>query len=435
MPLIQQPTIPGLPLPQLPPGLAPPAAAPTAVAPPIPPIATPGVPTGGLDAFLQQIANPTGSSQFLLDLGAKLLQPRAPGTGAAGAIAQAGSQAVGGLSERQAAAGQTAFQRQLGESRLATEKAQRGQIEAETAAKVRETESADLQDELTKAVTAQKKALAKKGTTGKIASKVQEAQNLGAVLFTNHGPDSANPKFANINEAVEAAYRFFTPVGKDPDAWYATAVASFQEQNSLVLNPDEMAAGVAAIGKVRDDWKAKGVQSVVEQKPAAPAAPAATASVDIGAPPEIKQLIDQQVQGVDITPEQVTTLSTWLIQQYPDLKERQAAYTKALGQDTTAATTKPVAKEEPVKPVKKGGKDTPKATRKEAKAARLRDIESRRAAAVEKIEATRQATSELKDEVRDMTKTEIISWLEKNREFLTPAQKRRVTALIRKKGK
>lgn len=413
MPYQYQNQIPGLPAAIAPQGL--PAGAAVPQLPSIPQVAPAAPQASALDQFLGNISNPAGNSQFLLDLGARLLQPRAKGSSPLGAIASAGSQAVGGLTARKAAAGKGALDTQLAQSRLATEELQRTKLGTDITGAEQAQKAAiagqPLQDRLTESTIA--KNLREAKASGTTAATVQQAEAYGKVLFAN------NPeKYGTLDKATEDAYKQFQPVGKDPDAWYASALAKYDAEAALSgANPKQIAAHKEELGRIRDAWK-YGPE---------------------GAPkPEMSEAVKLSLKGlkagVQPGPEEIQAI----VQHFKSISgsdaEARQLFKDAIGEGGNAQATTPAVSEQAVQEslvsFPEETPDYPPSTKAEQKRSQIKEKKAAKQANAEEI---RKLVLELNNKVPAMTATEAQVFLDKNEGKLTPAQVRRIKAII--KGK
>lgn len=456
MPYQYQNQIPGLPAAIAPQGL--PAGASAPQLPVVPQVAPAAPQVSALDQFLGNLANPTGNSQFLLDLGARLLQPRAKGSSQLGTIVNAGNQAVQGLTGRRAASAKVAVDSQLTASRLATEDLQRKKLGVDIAGgeakQVADIAGQPLQDELTRSKIAKNKQQASKLSTGKNSSVVQAANAYGQVKFNLYGPGSAKQRFDTLDQAVEEAYKEQQPVGKDPDAWYAQAVAKYMSEAPVSgASPEEQKRVLAGFDKIRDTWKyGEGGKPTAASAEVPPAVQAGLQKFKTGIDPDIseKTAIVEYYNKIASTPEEAYAMyqkarggqqqapATTPSPQGQAEAEAEAPQVDTAQQELAAAIAeREAADQKDAEIIALGGKPPPRAKNDKVavKRAEIKAKKAEKEAAKEKQKAEiAQAVEDLNYKVPVMTATEARVFLLKHEKTLTPPMVRRIKQIIKQKA-
>lgn len=160
--------------------------------------------------FMDNLADPEGPALPLLNMGAKLLQPRMSGTTQAGVIGEAGADFANMVAGRRAQQKEGELKEREIASREQLAEAQAGKAEAETAATERDTESADIMDDLAKARA--ELARAQAGATGKGGSEREVIFNTTANALFRSYPD----KYKTLDEAKVALRQFEITKGDTP---------------------------------------------------------------------------------------------------------------------------------------------------------------------------------------------------------------------------
>lgn len=177
-----------------------------------------GAPTGDLEEnkskwlqFMDALADPNGPAMPLLAMGAKLLQPRFSGTTQAGRIGEGLMDFAGTMAQQRSAAKQAGLkerevsaQEKLAEAEVAKSGAQTQQIE-------RETESADVMDDLAKARA--ELARAQAGAQNAGDAKTVIFDTTAKALFNSY-PD----KYKTLDEAKVALRTFEITKGNTNEA-------------------------------------------------------------------------------------------------------------------------------------------------------------------------------------------------------------------------
>lgn len=187
------------------------------------------------DVFLDELTKP-GAANFLLNLGARLMQPRPIGQTQGGAIGQAALGAVNNLAQQKAAQRKGQLEEALLGAKVGLIGAQKGQLEAETSL-------TGTKKERLEADTKRLLALAKKygmeaakekmvAAGAKVPKELSLAEQMGKLLYQNY-PD----RFKDANEANLKALEFVVRKGKDP-------------MTELLINYVKMAAGIAEPGDI-----------------------------------------------------------------------------------------------------------------------------------------------------------------------------------------
>ena len=196
----------------------------------------------GFDKFISNLADPTGNSQFLLNLGAKLLAPRPEDESSAGFISRGLAESVGQLGKsRQGARKEAILTDNL---KSGTEKNR-----AETAGLTRATASADSREDLLKARAEKLRADAKAAliSTAKLpAAKVQEVNQMAKALRGTGGAYYAGPD--GESRAVIDAQRIVSGGESAGLEWLAEAERGIRE--SLVIPAKEKQAAIIAVRNI-----------------------------------------------------------------------------------------------------------------------------------------------------------------------------------------
>ena len=381
---------------------------------PAPSMPAPATPPAN-PSFMGVMTDPTSTSRFLFDLGARLAQPIQPGQTRAGHVLAAGSQELGKLTQAKASE--------------ASRKRQEAAQDIQMAANKRELESADLRDDLVRSQIM--KNLKPDTPSGTVAAKVQERMAKAKTLFANY------PQiYQNLDEALGAVDRM--EFDQTVEAERSQAIADYYNKRAIIRTPEEQVADLAEINAKFDERKQKYLIDLIKD----PKVTEGVAKGATGAGPGVTD-IGTQAQGPlpqtreewtalgpegmlarlpeirpDATPEQLQAV---VQQHFPDWKP------PAVSQKLEAP---PAAEEEKPKPT----------TRRERRASARAAAKKRRAAATTKEEQAAEdkefAQAELNEMLASEDRPALQVWLEKNRKNLTPAQRRRVMARITKlKGK